>query len=155
MDGKEFNYNKLNAKQKAEFNNLKNQLNNLHPDVQAAYKEMRETYRKMYEAYKTKILSLAEKSKIKDLEKEFTRTHSAVGYVPFLRHGAYYLEFNSTNPDGTVQREVVSFPSPRLRTQYVKDNNIASNQVVREFKKFRRSSVQPSGSPRFKFLLYN
>tara|TARA_R100001129_G_scaffold105572_1_gene72166 strand:+ start:2557 stop:7956 length:5400 start_codon:yes stop_codon:yes gene_type:complete len=153
VDGKEFNYNKLNAEQKAEFNNLKNQLNNLHPDVQAAYKEMRETYRKMYEAYKTKILSLAEKSKIKDLEKQFTRTHSAVGYVPFLRHGAYYLEFNSTNPDGTKRREVVSFSSPRLRAQYIKDNNIASNQVVRQFKNLEEAVYNQADHPDSSFVV--
>ena len=153
VDGKEFNYNKLNAKQKAEFNNLKNQLNNLHPDVQAAYKEMRQTYRSMYEAYKKKILSLADKSKIKKLETEFTRTHSAVGYVPFLRHGAYYLEFNSTNPDGKVQREVVSFPSPRLRAQYIKDNNIASNQVVREFKNLEEAVYNQADHPDSSFVV--
>lgn len=153
VDGKEFNYNKLNAKQKAEFNNLKNQLNNLHPDVQAAYKEMRQTYRSMYEAYKKKILSLADKSKIKKLETEFTRTHSAVGYVPFLRHGAYYLEFNSTNPDGKVQREVVSFPSPRLRAQYIKDNNIASNQVVREFKNLEEAVYNQADHPPASFVV--
>jgi hypothetical protein len=114
----EFKVNELNAEQKAKYNRLKNQFNQLDPRVREMYKTMRADYRAMYDRFRKYVEDQAQdKGQLAQLQEEFTRKTSAIGYVPFLRFGDYFVEYTSGG-----ERYVEAFESPRERAKFIEAN---------------------------------
>ena len=114
----EFKVNELNAEQKAKYNRLKNQFNQLDPRVREMYKTMRADYREMYDRFRKYVEDQAQdKGQLAQLQEEFTRKTSAIGYVPFLRFGDYFVEYTSGG-----ERYVEAFESPRERAKFIEAN---------------------------------
>lgn len=114
----EFKVNELNAEQKAKYNRLKNQFNQLDPRVREMYKTMRADYRAMYDRFRKYVEDQAQdKGQLAQLQEEFTRKTSAIGYVPFLRFGDYFVEYTSGG-----ERYVEAFESPRERAKFIETN---------------------------------
>ena len=114
----EFKVNELNAEQKAKYNRLKNQFNQLDPRVREMYKTMRADYREMYDRFRKYVEDQAQdKGQLAQLREELTRKTSAIGYVPFLRFGDYFVEYTSGG-----ERYVEAFESPRERAKFIEAN---------------------------------
>ncbi len=114
----EFNLSKLDAEKRAKYNRLKNQFNQLDPRMREMYKTMRQDYRNMYDRFRKYVEDQAQdKGQLAQLREEFTRKTSAIGYVPFLRFGDYFVEYTSGG-----ERYVEAFESPRKRAKFVEEN---------------------------------
>lgn len=109
---------KVTDANKAAYEALRKRFNRLDPRVQKMYKDMRTDYRQMYDRFRKYVESQAENnSQLAAIRDEFTAKTSAIGYVPFLRFGDYFLEFNYNG-----ERYVEAFVSPRKRDQYIQEN---------------------------------
>jgi hypothetical protein len=148
----EFDVTKLSPEQKAEFTALANQFRALPSEVQAMYKDMRQGYRDVFLAYKKFVLDKAKDgSQRAELETQFTRNAPAIGYMPALRFGEYFLEYTDVS-SGVEERVVTAFESPAQRSRFIAENrNIIKGDPL-PFDKAETATFSPERFPPESFV---
>jgi hypothetical protein len=148
----EFDVTKLSPEQKAEFTALANQFRSLPSEVQTMYKDMRQGYRDVFLAYKKFVLDKAKDgSQRAELETQFTRNAPAIGYMPALRFGEYFLEYTDVS-SGVEERVVTAFESPAQRSRFIAENrNIIKGDPL-PFDKAETATFSPERFPPESFV---
>ena len=148
----EFDVTKLSPEQKAEFTALANQFRSLPSEVQTMYKDMRQGYRDVFLAYKKFVLDKAKDgSQRAELETQFTRNAPAIGYMPALRFGEYFLEYTDVS-SGVEERVVTAFESPAQRSRFIAENrNIIKGDPL-PFDKAETATFSPERFPPTSFV---
>ena len=148
----EFDVTKLSPGQKAEFTALANQFRSLPSEVQTMYKDMRQGYRDVFLAYKKFVLDKAKDgSQRAELETQFTRNAPAIGYMPALRFGEYFLEYTDVS-SGVEERVVTAFESPAQRSRFIAENrNIIKGDPL-PFDKAETATFSPERFPPTSFV---
>jgi hypothetical protein len=148
----EFDVTKLSPEQKAEFTALANQFRSLPSEVQTMYKDMRQGYRDMFLTYKKFVLGKAKDgSQRAELEAQFTRNAPAIGYMPALRFGEYFLEYTDVS-SGVEERVVTAFESPAQRSRFIAENrNIIKGDPL-PFDKAETATFSPERFPPESFV---
>jgi len=148
----EFDVTKLSPEQKAEFTALANQFKSLPSEVQTMYKDMRQGYRDLFLAYKKFVLDKAKDgSQRAELETQFTRNAPAIGYMPALRFGEYFLEYTDVS-SGVEERVVTAFESPAQRSRFIAENrNIIKGDPL-PFDKAETATFSPERFPPTSFV---
>ena len=148
----EFDVTKLSPEQKAEFTALANQFRSLPSEVQTMYKDMRQGYRDLFLAYKKFVLDKAKDgSQRAELETQFTRNAPAIGYMPALRFGEYFLEYTDVS-SGVEERVVTAFESPAQRSRFIAENrNIIKGDPL-PFDKAETATFSPERFPPTSFV---
>ena len=148
----EFDVTKLSPEQKAEFTALANQFRALPAEVQAMYKDMRQGYRDVFLAYKKFVLDKAKDgSQRAELEAQFTKNAPAIGYMPALRFGEYFLEYTDVS-SGVEERVVTAFESPAQRSRFIAENrNIIKGDPL-PFDKAETATFSPERFPPTSFV---
>jgi hypothetical protein len=148
----EFDITKLSPERKAEFTTLANQFRALPSEVQAMYKDMRQGYRDVFLAYKKFVLDKAKDgSQRAELEAQFTKNAPAIGYMPALRFGEYFLEYTDVS-SGVEERVVTAFESPAQRSRFIAENrNIIKGDPL-PFDKAETATFSPERFPPTSFV---
>jgi hypothetical protein len=148
----EFDVTKLSPEQKAEFTALANQFRSLPSEVQTMYKDMRQGYRDVFLAYKKFVLDKAKDgSQRAELEAQFTKNAPAIGYMPALRFGEYFLEYTDVS-SGVEERVVTAFESPAQRSRFIAENrNIIKGDPL-PFDKAETATFSPERFPPTSFV---
>lgn len=102
----------------AEYTRLKNVFNSLPSDVQQVYKDIRKDYVVAIKQYEDILLnSVQDPSARRKLEAQYRARQTQVAYVPFLRRGDYWVEY-----DENGERAVRAFESKREREMFIAKN---------------------------------
>ena len=105
--------------QQAEYGRLKTQFNSLPKEVRGVYETIRKDYDASFNQYMDILKRAANSvspSLANRLAQEFQARKPLVGYVPFLRQGDFWVEYEDPQ---TGERAVSSFQSMRERQQFV------------------------------------
>jgi len=135
------------AAQQAEYSRLKNQFASLPKDVQDVYRTIRKDYDASFFQYMNILEQAANSvspSLATRLAQEFQTRKPLVGYVPFLRQGNFFVEYEDPQ---TKERAVTSFQSFRERQQFV--DSMLKNRKHRLFQniedmRFAGDSLPPT-----------
>lgn len=101
--------------QQAAYQRLKNIYNRLHPDVQKVYQDIRADYDDAIATYKDILLNTIEDpSARRKLKAEYEARASQTAYIPFLRRGDFWVEY-----DENGERAVQAFESRRERQNFI------------------------------------
>ena len=121
--------------QQAEYSRLKTQFNALPKDVQGVYRTIRTDYDASFNQYLNILKRAAESvspSLATRLAEAFQARKPQVGYVPFLRQGDFWVEYQDPQ---TGERAVSAFQSIRERQQFI--NTMLKGQPSRTFQNIR------------------
>jgi hypothetical protein len=101
--------------QLADYNKLKQIYNSLPTDVQEVYKEIRRSYDGAINEYEDILINTIANPSVKQkLKAEYEARKRQVGYIPFLRNGDFWVEY-----DEKGERAVQAFPSERERARFI------------------------------------
>ena len=121
--------------QQAEYSRLKTQFNALPKDVQGVYRTIRTDYDASFNQYLNILKRAAESvspSLATRLAEAFQARKPQVGYIPFLRQGDFWVEYQDPQ---TGERAVSAFQSIRERQQFI--NTMLKGQPSRTFQNIR------------------
>lgn len=133
--------------QQAEYSRLKTQFNALPKDVQGVYRTVRTDYDASFNQYLNILKRAAESvspSLATRLAEAFQARKPQVGYVPFLRQGDFWVEYQDPQ---TGERAVSAFQSIRERQQFI--DTMLKGQPSRTFQniqdlRFSDDSLPPT-----------
>ena len=133
--------------QQAEYSRLKTQFNALPKDVQGVYRTVRTDYDASFNQYLNILKRAAESvspSLATRLAEAFQARKPQVGYIPFLRQGDFWVEYQDPQ---TGERAVSAFQSIRERQQFI--NTMLKGQPSRTFQniqdlRFSDDSLPPT-----------
>jgi uncharacterized coiled-coil protein SlyX len=101
--------------QLADYNKLKQIYNSLPADVQQVYKEIRRSYDGAINEYEDILINTIANPSVKQkLKAEYEARKRQVGYIPFLRSGDFWVEY-----DEKGERAVQAFQSERERARFI------------------------------------
>jgi hypothetical protein len=85
------------ARRQDDYNRLMVQYKNIHPEVRKVYEEVRRQYDASFKEYTNFLVAKANEaspSLAARLREEFLNKEPVIGYVPFLRRGDFWVEYN-------------------------------------------------------------
>jgi hypothetical protein len=104
------------ASNQAEYTRLSQIFRSLPTDVQGMYRTMRNDYDASLAQYKNLLLKSVSPTLAQRLANEFQNLKGITGYVPFLRHGDFWVEYEDPQ---TGERAASAFESVRERQQFI------------------------------------
>lgn len=140
---------KVTPENRAEYNRIKGIFNGLPPEVQDIYRTIRKDYDSAFDEYKRMILNSVSPSLAKQLETQFTAQTKVVAYVPFLRRGDYWVEYN--DPE-TNERAAAAFESVRERQRFIDTQLRPKGIESRTYKNLESIRFDPSKLPPTPFV---
>lgn len=140
---------KVTPENRAEYNRIKGIFNGLPPEVQDIYRTIRKDYDSAFDEYKRMILNSVSPSLAKQLETQFTAQTKVVAYVPFLRRGDYWVEYNDLE---TNERAAAAFESVRERQRFIDTQLRPKGIESRTYKNLESIRFDPSKLPPTPFV---
>lgn len=139
---------KPTAANAAEYRRLRSVYTSLPDDLQATYKGIRQAYESALQRYEDLLLSSASPSMREKLKLEFETRKKLIAYIPFLRHGDYFIEYADPK---TGERAVQAFESARERDNFVA-KDLPSNTKVRKYRNLHEARFVSSEIPPTSFI---
>lgn len=136
--------------QQAEYSRLKTQFNALPKDVQGVYRTIRTDYDASFNQYLNILKRAAESvspSLATRLAEAFQTRKPVVGYVPFLRQGDFWVEYQDPQ---TGERAVSAFQSIRERQQFI--DTMLKGQPSRTFQNIQDLRFSDDNLPPTHFI---
>lgn len=137
------------AAQQAEYSRLRQIFNSLPKEVQGVYRTMRKDYDRSLTEYRNILLKSVSPTLAQRLASEFQNLKGVVGYVPFLRHGDFWVEY--ADPQ-TGERAASAFESVRERQQFI--DTVLTPQGIkhRAYQNLQSISFDAQGVPPTSFI---
>jgi len=139
---------KPTAANAAEYRRLRSVYTSLPDDLQATYKDIRQAYEGALQRYEDLLLRSASPSMREKLKLEFEARKKLVAYIPFLRHGDYFIEYADPK---TGERAVQAFESARERDNFVA-KDLPPNTKVRKYRNLHEARFVSSEIPPTSFI---
>jgi hypothetical protein len=139
---------KPTAANAAEYRRLRSVYTSLPDDLQATYKDIRQAYEGALQRYEDLLLRNASPSMRDKLRIEFEARKKMVAYIPFLRRGDFWVEYNDPK---TGERAVQAFESSRERESFVK-NDLPPGTKTRMYRNLHEARFVASEVPPTKFI---
>ena len=139
---------KPTAANAAEYRRLRSVYTSLPDDLQATYKGIRQAYESALQRYEDLLLSSASPSMREKLKLEFEARKKLIAYIPFLRHGDYFIEYADPK---TGERAVQAFESARERDNFVA-KDLPPNTKVRKYRNLHEARFVSSEIPPTSFI---
>ena len=102
--------------QLAEYSRLKAVYRSLPPEVQKVYQDIRKEYTDAINEYEKILLRSVTPSLAAKLKAEYQARKRVVAYIPFLRRGDFWVEYEDP---AAGERAVSAFQSERQRQQFI------------------------------------
>ena len=137
---------KPSREQFAEYNRLKAIYNSLPKSVQDTYKTIRADYDNAIDQYEKMLLSAVTPSLAAKLKAEFQSRKRQTAYIPFLRRGEYWVEYEDNG-----ERVASAFESIRERDRFVKE--VLQGKDHRLYQNIQNASFQQGSLPPTSFIV--
>lgn len=132
--------------QTSEYNKLKATYNGLPKDVQDVYKTIRADYENAIDRYEDLLLASVTPSLAAKLKAEFQARKRQTAYIPFLRRGEYWVEYEDNG-----ERAASAFESIRERDRFVKE--VLQGKEHRLYQNIQNASFQQGSLPPTSFIV--
>lgn len=133
----------------AEYNRLQQTFRTLPKEVQEVYRTMRKDYDKSLAEYRNVLLQTVSPTLAQKLSMEFQNLKGVVGYVPFLRHGDFWVEY--ADPQ-TGERAASAFESTRERQQFIDTVLVPQRIQHKAYQNLQSISFDAQGIPPTSFI---
>ena len=150
IDLKDANF-KPTAEQQKEYTRLTSIYKALPKEVREVYDTMRANFDREFDEYKQFLMdSVGNNATLRQkIKTEFETRSKAIGYVPFMRYGDYWIE----HPDPkTGERVAAAFESPRERQQYIDKLSGVKPGEIKTYTDIKNLSYSPADVPPSTFV---
>lgn len=145
IDLKDANF-KPTAEQQKEYTRLTSIYKALPKEVREVYDTMRADFDREFDEYKQFLMdNVGDNATLRQkIKTEFETRSKAIGYVPFMRYGDYWIE----HPDPkTGERVAAAFESPRERQQYIDKLSGVKPGEIKTYTDIKNLSYSPADVP--------
>jgi hypothetical protein len=133
--------------QQAEYRRLKNIYDALPPEVQQVYKDVRNAFDSAINEYEDILInSVADPSARRKLKAQYEARKRQVGYIPFLRRGDFWVEY-----DENGERATQAFQSQRERQRFIETQLKGKPHKI--YKNINEASFNQSTLPSSSFIV--
>jgi len=150
IDLKDANF-KPTAEQQKEYARLTSIYKALPKEVREVYDTMRADFDREFDEYKKFLMdNVGDNATLRQkIKTEFEARSKAIGYVPFMRYGDYWIE----HPDPkTGERVAAAFESPRERQQYIDKLSGVKPGEIKTYTDIKNLSYNSSDVPPSTFV---
>jgi hypothetical protein len=137
---------KPSPSQMPEYNKLKAIYSNLPKSVQDTYRTIRADYDNAIDQYENLLLSAVTPSLAAKLKAEFQARKRQISYIPFLRRGEYWVEYEENG-----ERAASAFESIRERDRFVKE--VLQGKDHRLYQNIQNATFQQGTLPPTSFIV--
>jgi len=156
LDGKFLDKPGLTDKQRSEYKKLSNIYNKLPPDVRKTYRMIRDSYSNAINEYEKilfgdpdkKIPGIVEGSVAAKLKGEFQARKRQIAYIPFLRKGDFWVEY-----DINGERAASAFESIRERERFINEVLKPKGIKSKPYQTIQKASFKQGDLPPTNFIV--